>query len=290
MIAALTGAGLSAAAGLNAFIPLVMVGVFARFTSFIELPDQLVWLESWPVILISLAFLGLEMVLDKIPGVDHVNDLLQSIVRPLVGGVIFAATAAASIVDESNFWQQHPLIAGVVGAIIAAAVHTGKAASRPAVNAATGGTGAPLASFAEDATAVALTLIAIFIPVLVIFIFLAMGLASYRVITTGRRRRRHRQQLEAEGRAEREAEAIASGRGTWWRRRWREGREKEPRPVKDPSTPKSAKLRNSLSATSLSAKSLGGKMRHARKPDEPDAPASSESSSNSEDGPEETRF
>jgi len=290
MIAALTGAGLSAAAGLNAFIPLVMVGVFARFTTFIELPDQLAWLESWPAILISLAFLGLELVLDKIPGVDHVNDLLQSVVRPLVGGVIFAATAAASVVDESNFWQQHPLIAGVVGAIIAAAVHTGKAASRPAVNAATGGTGAPLASFAEDATAVALTLIAIFIPVLVLFIFLVMGIAFYRIITTGRRRRRRRQQLEAEGRAEREAEAIASGRGIWWRRRWREGRDKEPRSIRDPSMSKSAKLRNSLSATSLSAKGLSNKMRHARKPEETDAPADSESASGSEDGPEETRF
>lgn len=246
MIAALTGAGLSAAAGLNAFIPLVIVGVFARFTSFIELPDHLLWLQSWPAIIISLAFLALELVLDKIPGVDHVNDLLQSLVRPVVGGVIFAATAAATVVDDSNFWQEHPLIAGIVGALISFGIHTGKAASRPAVNAATGGTGAPLASFAEDATAIALSLIAIFMPILTIFIFIGLGFAFYRIITTGRRRRRRRQELEAEGRAEREAEALASGRGSWWRRRWREGREKEPKAPKDPGKSRSSKLRDSF--------------------------------------------
>lgn len=259
MIAALTGAGISAAAGLNAFIPLVIVGVFARFTSFIELPSQLMWLQSWPVIIIALALLALELVLDKIPGVDHVNDLLQSIVRPVVGGILFAATAASVVVDDSNFWKENPLIAGVVGAIIAAAVHTGKAAARPAVNAATGGTGAPLASFAEDATAVALTLIAIFIPVLVFFIFIAMGIAFYRIVTTGRRRRRRRLELEAEGRAEREAEALASGRGSWWRRRWREGREKDSRGTKSTGNSKSAKLRSSLSSSTLAAKTRAAK-------------------------------
>jgi len=273
--AALTGAGLSAAAGLNAFIPLVIVGLFARFTSFIELPDQLMWLQSWPVIILALVFLALELVLDKIPGVDHVNDLLQSIVRPLVGGVIFAATAASSVVDQSTFWQEHPLVAGMVGAVVAAGVHMGKAASRPAVNAATGGTGAPLASFAEDATSVALTLIAIFMPILVIFIFVALGFAFYRIVTTGRRRRRRRLELEAEGRAEREAEALASGRGTWWRRRWREGRERDHRAPKDHSRTKSTsrRLRSSLTSSTIAARTraakgksaVGGKLRASRK-------------------------
>jgi hypothetical protein len=254
MIAALTGAGLAAAAGLNAYIPLVIVALFARFTSFIELPDQLMWLQSWPVIIIALALLALELVLDKIPGVDHVNDLLQSIIRPLVGGVLFAATAA-TVGGEGSFWADNPLISGVLGAIIAAAVHTAKAAARPAVNASTGGTGAPLASFAEDATAIALSLMAIFMPVLVVFVFIALGFAFHRVITTGRRRRRRRLELEAEGRAEREAEALASGRGSWWRRRWREGREKEPRAAKDPSQSKSAKLRHTISSSALASKS-----------------------------------
>ncbi|WP_297084463.1 DUF4126 domain-containing protein [uncultured Demequina sp.] len=222
MLAALTGAGLSAAAGLNAFIPLLIVGIFARFTEFIELPDHLLWLQSWPAILISAAFLVVELVLDKIPGVDHVNDLIQTLIRPVVGGVIFAATAAATVVDDSNFWQQNPLIAGIVGAIVALAMHVSKAASRPAVNATTGGTGAPLASFAEDAIAVGLSLIAIFIPILVIVVFIFLGITVYRIVTTGRRRRRHRELRQAEERLEREAQEAEGGMVAWWRSKWRE--------------------------------------------------------------------
>lgn len=224
MLAALTGAGLSAAAGLNAFIPLVLVGVFARFTEFIQLPSHLEWLQSWPAIIISLALLVAELILDKIPGVDHVNDLIQTAVRPVIGGIIFAATAASTVVDQSNFWQENPLIAGLVGAIIALLTHVAKAASRPAVNASTGGTGAPLASFAEDAIAVGLVLVAIFVPVMVLLVFLFMGITVYRIVTTGRRRRKHREMRQAEERLERESHEAEGGMVAWWRSKWREPR------------------------------------------------------------------
>ncbi|WP_084106148.1 DUF4126 domain-containing protein [Demequina sp. NBRC 110056] len=238
MLAALTGAGLAAAAGLNAFIPLVIVGIFARFTEFIDLPTHLEWLQSWPAIIIFTILLAAELILDKIPGVDHVNDLIQTAVRPLVGGVIFAATAAATVVDESNFWQDNPLIAGLVGAVVALTMHVSKAASRPAVNATTGGTGAPLASFAEDAIAVALCLVAIFVPILVIVVFIFIGITVYRIVTTGRRRRRHREMRQAEERLEREAQEAEGGMVAWWRSKWREpGRLSRYRNGGEPSVP-----------------------------------------------------
>ena len=221
MIAALTGAGLSAAAGLNAFIPIVLVGIFARFSTFIVLPENLMWLQEWPTIIIGLLLLASELVLDKIPGVDHVNDLIQTAVRPLVGGVIFAAMSSATEIDRGQFWTDNPLIAGIVGAVIAFLVHTGKSASRPAVNAATGGTGAPLASFAEDATSVGLSLAAIFVPILVVFFLIAIGAAVYYIVTTGRRRRRTREIRLTQERLEREA-ALARGEKVAWWRSWRE--------------------------------------------------------------------
>lgn len=222
MIAALTGAGLSAAAGLNAFIPLLIVGLASRFTNFLELPANLAWLEAWPTLIIGVIFLAGELVLDKIPGVDHINDLIQSAIRPLVGGVIFAATAAASEIDAQSFWGDNPLVGGVVGAIIAGLVHTGKSAARPAVNAATGGTGAPVASFAEDATSVGLSFIAIFTPILVIAVFIGMGIAVYYIVTTGRRRRRNREIRLAQERLEREAALERGEKLSWWRGRMRD--------------------------------------------------------------------
>jgi len=221
VLALLTGSGFAAAAGLNAFIPIVLVGALARFTDIIVLPDQLLWLESWPVIVIGLLLLLSELVLDKIPGVDHINDLLQFLVRPVVGGVMFVATASADVQGQSDFWFEHPWIAGVAGAVLALGVHTGKAVARPAVNASTGGTGAPLASFAEDALSVTLCLVALFVPILVLVFFILLCIALYRIVTTGRRRRRRRAQLEAAGRAEREAQSEAGAQTPWWRGRWR---------------------------------------------------------------------
>jgi uncharacterized membrane protein len=204
MLAALTGAGLSAAAGLNAFIPLVIVGTLARFTSLIQLPPGLTWLESWPAIIISLALLLIEVVLDKIPGVDHVNDIIQTAVRPVVGAVIFAATAAADVVESSQFWKDHEWLGYVLGAIMALTVHLGKATSRTAINAATAGMGSPVASFTEDAVAVGLS-----------FMLLAMGAAVYRIVTTGRRRRQRKAAEQAENRAAREAREREVE--PWWR-------------------------------------------------------------------------
>mgnify|MGYP005820217513 CR=1 FL=1 len=220
-LALLTGSGFAAAAGLNAFIPIVLVGALAKFTDVIVLPTQLEWLESWWTLAIGLVLLLSELVLDKIPGVDHINDLLQSLVRPIVGGVMFIATASAEVQGQTDYWIQHPWIAGISGALIALGVHTGKAVSRPAVNASTGGTGAPLASFAEDAIAIGLCLVALFIPILVILVFVFLGIALYRIVTTGRRRRRRRAQLEAMERAEREAQVEAGAATSWWRGRWR---------------------------------------------------------------------
>nr|WP_311197892.1 DUF4126 domain-containing protein [Ornithinimicrobium sp. INDO-MA30-4] len=50
MLAALTGAGLSAAAGLNAYIPFLIVALVARYTEVINLPTQFAWIESgWAI-------------------------------------------------------------------------------------------------------------------------------------------------------------------------------------------------------------------------------------------------
>ena len=73
MIEALTGMGLSAAAGLNAYIPFLVVALAARFTDVITLPTSLMWIESGWAIGIGSVLLLAEIVLDKIPAVDTIN-------------------------------------------------------------------------------------------------------------------------------------------------------------------------------------------------------------------------
>jgi hypothetical protein len=190
MLASLTGLGLSAAAGLNAYIPLLLVGVLARFTDVITLPEPYRWIQSgWALGVVSVLLLA-ELVLDKVPVVDHVNDAVQTLVRPTVGGVIFAATTAAAQADASSWMQDHPWVGVLLGVAVAGIVHATKATARPLVNATTVGTATPVVSAAEDAASLAMSLVAVFLPVLVVVALLLVGWAAYAMLRRVRRRRR----------------------------------------------------------------------------------------------------
>ncbi|USQ79475.1 DUF4126 domain-containing protein [Ornithinimicrobium faecis] len=198
MLAALTGAGLSAAAGLNAYIPFLIVAVVARFTEVLNLPSQYAWIESdWAIGGAAVLLVG-EVVFDKIPVVDHINDAVGTFIRPASGGLIFAATQAAEDLEQgSSFMQDNPWIGVVLGIVTAGIVHTGKAVTRPVVNASTLGIGAPLMSTAEDTASVGLSFVAIFFPIIVIFALLLMLWGAVVLWRKGRKRRREREQAVA---------------------------------------------------------------------------------------------
>ena len=199
MLAALTGAGLSAAAGLNAYIPFLLVALIARFADVIDLPHQYAWIESWWAIGIAAVLLLSEVVLDKVALVDHLNDAVGTFVRPATGGLIFAATtAAADFESGSTFLADTPWVGVLLGIITAGIVHTGKAVSRPVVNTTTGGLGTPVVSAAEDGAAITLSLIAIFLPVLVIFLLLLLLWAAFALWRRARRRRARRDEIMAD--------------------------------------------------------------------------------------------
>jgi hypothetical protein len=189
MLASLTGLGLSAAAGLNAYIPLLLVGLLARTTDAVTLPPAFAWLQSgWALAVIAVLLLA-EVVLDKVPVVDHVNDAVQTLVRPAVGGAIFAATAAAGRADASPWMQHHPWVPWLLGIAVAGLVHAGKAGARPVVNVATVGTGTPLVSAAEDVASLSLSLLAVFAPVLALLAVLLLAWAGVALVRAARRRR-----------------------------------------------------------------------------------------------------
>ncbi|WP_110239682.1 DUF4126 domain-containing protein [Nocardioides gilvus] len=193
MLAALTGVGLSAAAGLNAYIPFLVVAVIARFTDVIELPSAYAWIESWWAIGVGAVLLLTEVVLDKIPLVDSFNDAVQTAIRPASAGVVFAATSAAQDVEDSWTWLDDNTWVGVVlGVVVALVVHGLKAGVRPLINAGTLGAGAPLVSTAEDTASVSLALVAIFLPVLVVVALVALAVLTYVVLSAVVRRGRAR--------------------------------------------------------------------------------------------------
>ena len=189
MLALLTGTGLSAAAGLNAYIPFLLVALLARFTDVITLPPGWGWLESWWAIGIGSVLLLAEVVLDKVPAVDSVNDAIQSFVRPSAGAVCFSATQAAENLDNSAWMQENPWVGVVLGVLVAGLVHTGKMAARPVVNVSTAGTGAPVVSTVEDVFSVGMSLVAVFLPVVVVLFLALLGWAAVRIWRARSRRR-----------------------------------------------------------------------------------------------------
>jgi uncharacterized membrane protein len=151
--------GLSASAGLNAYIPLLIVGLLARYTDTISLsPPWDTLTDPW-VLLVLAVLLLVEILADKIPAVNHANDAIQTIIRPVAGAIVFAASAHV-ITDIT------PVLAMICGLFIAGAVHGVKAlAVRPAVSATTAGTANPVVSTVEDIIATVLSIIAVLIPV-----------------------------------------------------------------------------------------------------------------------------
>lgn len=192
MLEALTGTGLAASAGLNAYIPLLTMGLLGRYSDLIGLPNGWQWLSNGWVIAILSGLLAIEVVADKVPIVDHVNDVVQTVVRPTAGGLAFGAGSSSetvTVTDPGSFFSSHQWVPIAAGVIIALGVHGVKAMSRPVINATTAGVGAPVASTAEDFSSVILSLLAILLPVLVL---LGLGLLIFAAILFLRRRRQRR--------------------------------------------------------------------------------------------------
>ena len=153
--------GLSASAGLNAYIPLLIVALLGRFTNWITLADPWNTLENGWVIGALVLLSLVEFFADKVPAVNHLNDAIQTVVRPAAGAVVFAANA--DIVTESNV-----VFSLILGLLIAGGVHTAKSAVvRPAVTATTGGAGNVPVSILEDIISFFLSLLSVIIPVLI---------------------------------------------------------------------------------------------------------------------------
>lgn len=157
----LSAFGLAASAGLNAYVPLLLVALVSRFTDWIQLGSAWEPLSSWPVIAVIVVLGAVEFFADKVPAVNHVNDVIQTFIRPTAGAILFAAST--NVVTDI-----HPVLAMIAGLLVAGGVHLAKSAAiRPAVSLTTGGAGNVPASIAEDLVATLLSILAIVVPIAV---------------------------------------------------------------------------------------------------------------------------
>jgi hypothetical protein len=158
----LTALGLSSASGLNAYIPLLIVALTARYTDWIKLNPPFDILANEWVTVALIVLLAVEVIVDKIPAADTLNDVIQTFVRPAAGAILFAAS--------TNALDVHPVLAAVMGLVLAFGVHAVKSTARPVVTASTGGLGNAFVSTGEDVVSAGVSLVAIVVPAVIGFV------------------------------------------------------------------------------------------------------------------------
>lgn len=159
----LTALGLSSTAGLRAYLPLLMLGIASDIRgpdgqALLPVQDQFHVLGH-PIVLGVLAVLViLEFLADKVPGVDHISDIIHTVIRPAAGALIMAGSAN-TLSDENK------ILAAIVGALVALATHSVKASTRAAVTTTTAGVGNPVASFIEDILVIGVIVLLVLAPI-----------------------------------------------------------------------------------------------------------------------------
>ena len=177
----LTGLGLATAAGLNAYIPLLALGLLAA-------------LHRPGVAAGRLGLAGERLGAGdrrgpagrrgrrrQVPALDSVNDTIQTFVRPTAGGIVFGSGTAAqtaAVTDPGAFAQSGQWIPVAIGVVVALVVSLTKSTVRPAANVATAGMAAPVLSTVEDVTSIVLVFLAILLPVLVLVAVIAAGVGG----------------------------------------------------------------------------------------------------------------
>src|SRR5437867_12061109 len=84
------GIGLSACAGVRAFLPLRATGAAGRL-GWVRLSPAFDWLSSWPALVVFGVAVITEILSDKVPLIDHALDVIQAIIKPAAGSLLAAS-------------------------------------------------------------------------------------------------------------------------------------------------------------------------------------------------------
>lgn len=172
LITLATGLGLATASGLNAYLPLLTIGIFARL-GWIQLASPFDLLSNVFVLLIIAALAVLDFAGDKLPAVDSVLHAAGLIISPIAGMIL-------ALASQGEIAQINPVVVAIAGIVAAGGTHAARAVARPAVTAATAGTGNVVVSSLEDGASLALSLLALFVPVLAVILIAVLALIAFR--------------------------------------------------------------------------------------------------------------
>jgi hypothetical protein len=176
--------GLSGAAGLNAWIPLLAAGLLARAGQ-LELAEPYDVLATTPGLIALGVLFALDFLGDKVPAVDHVLHAIGTVVHPAAGAVVFAAPTEAPT-------DLPAIVQFALGATVAGSLHAARATVRPASTTLTAGAGNPVLSFAEDVSSAVMSVAAVLAPLLGVLLLIVVAALAVLWLLRIRRARRRR--------------------------------------------------------------------------------------------------
>jgi hypothetical protein len=167
-----SGLGLSSAAGLNAYVPLLAVGILGRM-GIVHLEGPYALLASTVALAVLGVLAAIDFIADKVPAVDHATHAVGAIINPVAGAIVFGSQTHA-------LGHIPPALALGAGLIVAGGFHATRAAVRPIATVSTGGIANPIVSLMEDIIAIVMSLLAIFLPFAAFLLFLVLVVALYK--------------------------------------------------------------------------------------------------------------
>jgi hypothetical protein len=162
--------GLALSSGVNTYLPLFLLALFARFGQVIHLSPRFAWLTSDQAIFILGALALCEILAQKFPVLDNIWDFLHTLLRPIAGALATGATLNTNNTSET-------VLAMLMGGTLAAAAHSTKSGLRLMSTSKSYGAANFAISLGEDAGVLTATLLSVYAPwvmlaIVIIFVVL----------------------------------------------------------------------------------------------------------------------
>ncbi len=184
----LAALGLSGAAGLNPWLPPLIVGASAR-AGWIDVAPGWESIAHTPVLAVLFGLFLVDFLADKVPALDHALHAVGLVVQPVIGAGLFDLAGSGEVPE---------LVAILAGGGVAGSIHAARAAVRPAVSGLSGGLGAPFLSLAEDGASLLLVLSALLVPIVAALAVVGLLIGAALAVWAAVRLRRRLRQRAAE--------------------------------------------------------------------------------------------
>jgi Domain of unknown function (DUF4126) len=171
----LIGIGLSAAAGLRIFVPLLVMSIAAS-SGHLNLAPGFEWIGTTPALIAFAAATVLEILAYLVPAVDHILDVLASPAAVVAGVVV----AASTMVGISPFLQW--TLALIAGGGIAGLMKGLSGVTRAKTAVTTAGFANPAVATAETGGAATLSILAVAFPAVAFLLVIGITIFAFKML------------------------------------------------------------------------------------------------------------